>query len=37
VLLYILVAKALRLDELTQVMRMVTGRFGGRGSPGAAR
>jgi putative peptidoglycan lipid II flippase len=36
-LLYILAAKVLRLDELTEVMRMVTGRFGGRGSPGAAR
>jgi putative peptidoglycan lipid II flippase len=36
-LLYIIVAKALRLDELTQVMRMVTGRLGGRGSPGAGR
>jgi putative peptidoglycan lipid II flippase len=36
VLLYIAAAKALRLDELTQVMRMVAGRFG-RAPQGAAR
>jgi putative peptidoglycan lipid II flippase len=29
-LLYIIVAKALRLDELSQLMRMVSGRFGRR-------
>jgi putative peptidoglycan lipid II flippase len=36
-LLYIITARALHLDELAQVMRMVTGRFGGRAAPGAAR
>ena len=29
-LLYVIVAKALRLDELNQFMRMVGGRFGHR-------
>jgi putative peptidoglycan lipid II flippase len=37
VLLYIVAAKVLRLDELAQVMRMVTGRFGGGARQGAAR
>ena len=31
VLLYVIVARALRLDELSQLMRMVGGRFGRRG------
>jgi len=30
-LLYVIVARALRLDELSQLMRMVGGRFGRRG------
>jgi hypothetical protein len=30
-LLYVIVARALRLDELNQLMRMVGGRFGRRG------
>jgi putative peptidoglycan lipid II flippase len=34
-LLYVIVAKALHLDELSQLMRMVGGRFG-RGRPGSA-
>jgi putative peptidoglycan lipid II flippase len=36
-LLYFITAKALHLDELVQVMRMVTGRFGGRPPQGTAR
>ena len=34
-LLYIIMAKVLRLDELSQLMRMVGGRFGGRARSGA--
>jgi len=30
-LLYVIVARALRLDELSQLMRIVGGRFGRRG------
>jgi hypothetical protein len=33
-LLYVIVAKALHLDELSQLMRMVGGRFG-RGAQGS--
>jgi putative peptidoglycan lipid II flippase len=36
-LLYVIVAKALRLDELSQLMRMVGGRFGRRSQPSAGR
>ena len=36
-LLYIAAAKALRLDELSHLMRMVAGRFGGRLSGSAGR
>ena len=36
-LLYIIVAKALRLDELSQLMRMVGGRFGGRAQRSTSR
>ncbi|HYY17317.1 MAG TPA: murein biosynthesis integral membrane protein MurJ, partial [Streptosporangiaceae bacterium] len=36
-LLYVIVAKALHLDELSQLMRMVGGRFGRRSQPSPGR
>jgi putative peptidoglycan lipid II flippase len=36
-LLYVIVAKALRLDELSQLMRMAGGRFGRRSQPSPGR
>jgi putative peptidoglycan lipid II flippase len=36
-LLYVIVAKALRLDELSALMRMVGGRFGRRSQPSPGR
>jgi putative peptidoglycan lipid II flippase len=36
-LLYVIVAKALHLDELNQLMRMVSGRFGRRSQPSPGR
>jgi putative peptidoglycan lipid II flippase len=37
VLLYVIVAKALHVDELSQLMRMVGGRFGRRSQPSPGR
>jgi putative peptidoglycan lipid II flippase len=36
-LLYVIVAKVLRLDELSQLMRMVGGRFGRKSQPSPGR
>jgi putative peptidoglycan lipid II flippase len=36
-LLYVIMARALHLDELSQLMRMVGGRFGGRSRPSVGR